>query len=271
LELLQISLIIIWVIFLKFVKKRGILLAAVVGLLICAGIWKFQQNTSTLLIGHPAPEGYPVLGVDVSSYQGKIDWNVMKKQNLQFAFIKATEGSRFTDPYFYSNYKNAVKAGLRVGAYHFFSFDSSGAMQAEHFLSVVQETNQANMLPPVIDIELYDTYEKNPLNKEWVIPQLQTFIVRVSEEYNMAPILYTNLRTYNLYLKNDFPDCAIWISNFSSPPYLPNPSLPDNRDWTFWQYTDKGRLQGYKGQERYIDINVFNGTELEFENYGKRI
>ena len=117
---------------------------------------------------------YPVRGVDVSSYQGEIDWKTLSSQNLSFAFIKATEGSSFVDPCFDYNYEKAQKTDLRIGAYHFFSYDSSGEDQAENFISTVSKID--NMLPPVIDLEFYGDKEKNPPEQKAVREQLDRML-----------------------------------------------------------------------------------------------
>ena len=100
-------------------------------------------------LNHPPKDKYPIRGVDVSEYQGDIDWSVLANQNIDFAFIKATEGSSYTDEHFSENWENASKTDLRIGAYHFFSLESSGKSQAEHFCDTVQGV--PNMLPPVVD------------------------------------------------------------------------------------------------------------------------
>ena len=87
-----------------------------------------------LLINNPSSAEFPVRGVDVSAYQGDIDWKTLASQNIDFAFIKATEGSNFTDKRFAFNFAEASKTSLRVGAYHFFSFESGGDTQAENFI-----------------------------------------------------------------------------------------------------------------------------------------
>lgn len=89
---------------------------------------------------------YPVWGVDVSHYQGEIDWEQFKRQGVQFAYIKATEGSGFVDDRYASNRESAGAAEIYVGAYHFFSFDSPASSQAEHFISTVGDLDGA--LPP---------------------------------------------------------------------------------------------------------------------------
>lgn len=90
----------------------------------------------------PSKKKYPVRGVDVSSYQGEIDWETLENQDIDFAFIKATEGSGYEDEYFQQNFQNASETGIRIGAYHFFSFDSSGITQAENFIKTVPKNTK---------------------------------------------------------------------------------------------------------------------------------
>ena len=73
-----------------------------------------------------------------------------------------------------------------------------------------------------------------------------------------------NQKSYKLYISGSFQDCDIWIRDVIS-----KPKLSDNREWTFWQYTNRERLEGYQGDEKYIDMNVFYGTNEEFDNYMK--
>jgi lysozyme len=204
---------------------------------------------------------YPVKGVDVSSYQGEIEWAQIQEQDLQFAFIKATEGSTFVDKYFESNWKGAESTLLRIGAYHFFSYDSEGKTQAQNFIKTVPINEQA--LPPVIDVEFYGDKEKNPPNRGQVEKELQIMVKMLEEHYGKHVILYTTQKAYDLYIKNSFEQCDIWIRDVFT-----KPSLPDNRKWTFWQYTDREQLDGYSGEEKYIDVNVFYGSEKEFKEYG---
>ena len=191
------------------------------------------------------------------AYQGTIDWKKLSEQNIQFAYIKATEGSEFVDEKFQENYKNAQETDLKIGAYHFFSYDSEGATQAENFINNVEKID--NMLPPVIDVEFYGEYEKNNPDKEKTQEQLRILIDKIKENYEVSPIIYATNESYELYIANNFEDCEIWIRDI-----IKSPDLPDNREWTFWQYTNREILDGYQGEETYIDMNVFNGTQEEF-------
>lgn len=115
------------------------LVAAVVTVAVTAGLlWAGVVHPN-----NPSREQHPVRGVDVSRYQGEVDWPVLAGQGIDFAFIKATEGSSYVDPHFALNLKGATDAGLRVGAYHFFSFESAGTTQADNVIKVVSSGSGA--------------------------------------------------------------------------------------------------------------------------------
>lgn len=211
-------------------------------------------------LNNPSKSKYPVRGVDVSSYQGDIAWQTLSSQNIDFAFIKATEGSSFVDPCFRDNYAEAQKCHIAVGAYHFFSFDSKGITQAENFMDTV--TPFEGMLPPVVDLEFYGDKEKNPPSRDAVRSELNDMLSALEEHYGLKPIIYATEKSYGLYLAGAYEEYDIWIRNVIS-----KPNLSDDRDWRFWQFTNRGRLHGYKGKEKYIDINVFNGSAEEFLSY----
>ena len=132
-------------------KKKLLLLASIilVILIIIITLW----YNGIIIFNYPSKEKYKIRGIDVSAYQGNIDWNILSNQEIDFAFIKATEGSSFVDEKFKENYENAIKTNLKIGAYHFFSYDSEGSTQADNFIKNVPKTEE--MLPPVVDIEFY--------------------------------------------------------------------------------------------------------------------
>lgn len=214
-----------------------------------------------IILNHPSSKHYPVRGVDVSAYQGEIDWDVLEKQEIDFAFVKATEGSSFVDRRFIQNYEEARKTDLRIGAYHFFSFDSSGKTQAENFIKNVPVDDE--MLPPVVDFEFYGDKEKNLPDKEEARQELRVLLKILTQEYGKKPVIYSTMKAYNRYIAGDFKEYDIWIRDV-----LRKPSLKDKREWTFWQYTSHEVLKGYHGDEKFIDMNVFHGTKSEFQAYG---
>ncbi len=197
---------------------------------------------------------YPVFGVDVSNYQGDIDWNELEAQNVSFAFIKATEGSGHTDESFRRNLERAASTDIRVSAYHFFSFDSAGETQANNFISSV-DRSEINM-PPVIDIEYYADKRKNKPSHEEAESILRPLLERLESYYGVKPIIYTTLPVYYRYISGRFSDYPLWIRCVNCE--------PDILEWKFWQYSDKGRLTGYIGEEEHIDLNVYNGSADDF-------
>ena len=226
-------------------------------LLLCVVLWYqgiLMPNSSTA-------KQYSVKGIDVSAYQGEINWKTLAKQPIEFAFIKATEGSTYKDKYFTKNWEGAKDTNLRIGTYHFFSFDSKGETQAQNYIQTVPRDK--NALPPVIDIEFYGDKEKNPPAPKQVEKELTAMIKILEDHYDKRIIIYTKPKAYKLYIQNKFKESDIWIRSV-----LSKPSLEDQKSWTFWQYSDRGRMEGYQGKEKFIDLNVFRGTKQEFDNYG---
>lgn len=201
--------------------------------------------------------GYPVWGVDVSHYQGEIDWQQFKEQGVEFAFIKATEGSSFVDEKYEENRKNARAEGLYIGAYHFFSFDSPPTSQAELFIATAGDLSGA--LPPVVDIEYYGDKRENPPKEDQVVSGLQELLDALEKEYGVKPVIYTTYAVYNKYIRNGFQEYPLWIRNVYYPP------ADIGREWTFWQYSDTGKLRGTAGEEEYVDLNVFRKGREELE------
>lgn len=205
------------------------------------------------------PKAYELFGVDVSSYQGEVDWPKLAEQGVDFAFIKATEGSGHTDRYFAANWENAGRAGVTAGAYHFFSYDSPGETQADNFIAAVPLTEE--MLPPVVDIEYYGTYLTHPMGKEETWAILDPLLAGLEEHYGVKPILYVTYESYLRYIAGaDYGDYPLWFSF---------PVVAPLANWTFWQYSHTARLEGYVGSEEKIDLNVFRGTAEEFAALGK--
>ena len=199
-------------------------------------------------------------GIDVSHYQGVIDWQTLSEQNIRFAFIKATEGSSTVDERFADNWNNVSRTELYAGAYHFFSFDSPASSQAALFIETVG--NLEGKLPPVIDIEYYGDKRQSPPDQEAVAESLQELLVILEDEYDAKPIIYTTYPVYRRYIKGHFDDYPLWIRNVYYTPDL-SPGL----NWQFWQYSDTAVLNGYQGDEACIDMNAFSGTENQLRQY----
>lgn len=227
----------------------GVTALTLVGLLVAYGIiWPNRILAA----------GHDVRGVDVAHYQGTIDWDVLADQDLDFAWIKATEGASHTDSRFTANWAAATQTDLLVGAYHFMSFESPGADQAANLVAEVPAT--PGTLPPVIDLEFYGTYYEDHPAPEAVHAILEPLVAGIEGHYGVAPIVYVTAEAYDLYLADRYPDLPVWIRSVAWAP-----RLSDGRDWTVWQYSNRDRLLGYDGVEPYIDMNVFAGTRKELE------
>lgn len=205
-------------------------------------------------------EKYEVQGVDVSHYQGNIDWDVLYSQGIDFAYIKATEGSSHVDTKFDINWENASKTEMKIGAYHFFSFDSEGKTQAQNYIEIVG--NLEGKLIPVVDVEYYGDKKSNPPAKEEVVAELKDMLQILEKEYDVKPMIYTTYTVYFKYLKNEFDDYPLWIRDV----YI-MPNILIGNIWTMWQYSDTSTLNGYSGAEKYIDRDVFYGKVEDLENY----
>ena len=203
---------------------------------------------------YPSTQQYPVRGIDISHHQGQIDWQKLQTENIQFAYIKATEGGDHKDKLFKQNWKNAQAIGLTTGAYHFFTFCRTGAEQADNFIATV--TKEASQLPPAIDLEYGGNCHTIP-TKAILLAQLKTFIEKITASYAQKPMIYATRDSYNNFLAGeDLADVSIWIRNIYK-----QPELSDGKKWTIWQFAHQGRLKGIKG---IVDLNVFNGNKAEF-------
>ena len=202
------------------------------------------------------PEGYEIHGIDISHYQGKIDWDELRGAQidgcpLRFVIIKSTEGASRVDDKFENNFYEAREHGFIRGAYHFWSNKSSAREQAYHFLSKVPLED--GDLPPVLDVE---HKPKNRSTEEFQ-RDILTWLHIVEDKYHVKPIIYTYYKFKELYLSAPvFDDYPYWIAHY----YVDE--VKYKGEWKFWQHTDAGRLPGIKG---YVDFNIYNGSYYDLK------
>ena len=232
---------------------------AIITLSVIGGVLLALLYKGVIWFNTPSTRDFPVRGVDVSWYQGNIDWNVLASNGIEFAFIKATEGSTHKDRRFTRNWKLARQTGLAVAAYHFFSFESPGSSQAANFIASVPKDPQA--LPPVVDFEHFGKTFQTDANAR---RELKALLVDLERHYDRNPIIYLDENMYKRYImgRSAFLAYPVWIRNIYT-----SPKLPDGRQWTFWQYKHREVLKGYDGPEKFIDMNVFNGSKAQFRNF----
>ena len=241
--------------------RRFILIVVTITILCISGFALFQwltyrraKYTHYTEFGINIPGGYSIHGIDVSKYQSFIAWEEVKKMRVQqiqmgFAFIKATQGPDNTDPQFHRNWKKIKEAGLYRGAYHFFIASKDGKLQADNFISKVEL--ESGDLRPVLDVEQLNGVSNGQLKTE-----IRKWLKAVEDHYGVKPIIYTNVDFYIRNLGSEFDDYPLWAAHYYQPG---QPRI--NREWTFWQHSDEGHVNGIVSK---VDFNVFNGDSVDF-------
>lgn len=210
-----------------------------------------------------APWTYAVHGVDVSRWQGEIDWPRVRASGAAFAFIKATEGGDMLDPRFAENWRAARDAGVLRGAYHFYYFCRPAAEQLAWFIRHVPKERGA--LPPVLDVEWNGhspTCRRRP-PPETVRAEMAVFLAGLRRHYGRSPIVYT---PPDFYRDNELwrvGGVTFWLRSVAGHPETVYPG----QDWGFWQYTGTGVVPGIRGP---ADINVFAGDPSDWRRWVAR-
>lgn len=193
------------------------------------------------------PEGYAHHGIDVSHWQGRIDWpEVAASGEVDFVFVKATEGRKTVDRRFARNWREAQAAGLPVGAYHYFSACRTGEEQADMFLATVEGGD----LPAVLDVEP-DARCNRGTRLQDNLEEVRTWLDRVEDATGTAPLLYASDATQRALL-GDFEE-ERWVAAYSRAPRRV-------QDWLVWQHTDRGAIPGITGP---VDRNVASAKGAE--------
>lgn len=199
------------------------------------------------------PAGYAVHGIDISHYQGNVDWTQLCRHiegefPLRFVFMKATEGGDYLDENFGDNFSAARQHGFIRGAYHYFIPRTDARKQADLFIRTVRL--EAGDLPPVLDVETTGKMPDRELQTA-----VRIWLETVEAHYGVKPILYTSYKFKTRYLNDSlFNTYPYWIAHY----YVD--SVRYDGVWNFWQHTDAGSVPGIKG---HVDLDVFNGSQEE--------
>jgi GH25 family lysozyme M1 (1,4-beta-N-acetylmuramidase)/LysM repeat protein len=197
-----------------------------------------------------------VPGIDVSYWEAGIDWKKVRGDGIRFVFVKTTEGETYVDPTFDDNWQGAKSVGILRAAYHFFHPNMNPVRQADKFIQVVRGMNDVGELPPILDMEVSDNQ-----TAQTIIDRAKTWLDRVQQNLGILPIIYSNpgFLKYSFSVPGGGPpfwtkDHILWIANYGQPqPLLP----PGWLKWTFWQYSESGRINGINAS---VDLDWFNGT-----------
>ena len=219
-----------------------------------------------MAVGMAQPRHYD--GIDVSHYQGVIDWKQVKQDSLiQFVYIKATEGKTFRDPRYKRNIREARKQGLKVGSYHFFHMSSSAREQFNNYKKMVKKSEQD--LIPMIDVELacskkrgcfLDNYNAgNEKHREAMVKRLRELADLMEEYYGCRPIIYCALPSYGSIIKGNFDDYPLYVGNYRD-------KKVKIKNCYIWQYSSNGCVRGISSENnnpKVCDIAAFyNGCRL---------
>ena len=167
-------------------------------------------------------------GIDASHHQGSIDWRAVAGDGITFAYLKATEGTSYTDPTFAQHRSEALDLGLRVGGYHYFQLCSSGAEQAAHFASVLGDLGGGNLLPGAVDLELAGSCATPPA-RDVLLAEVRTFLEEVEAMTGKEPVVYLFPEFEEAYdVAAELGDHRQWVRSLDGRP---------DREWWIWQQT----------------------------------
>ena len=202
-----------------------------------------------------------VMGIDVSHYQGVVNWDKVAKYGIHFAFAKATGGLDYIDPEFVHNWHGIRSAELHRGAYHFFYAGDDPVKQANHFVKTMGKL-RAHDMPPMLDVEIADH-----INTDLISGKVLIWLQTVEKATGRLPILYTDNGFADTVLTDDrLSRYPLWIADYAATIHsLPSPWKSSG--WTMWQYSEKGQVKGVNGE---VDSDKFKGSLTDLRNFIKK-
>jgi len=207
-------------------------------------------------------DGATTKGIDVSKWQGTIDWSKVRNAGVAFAFIRVSDGANSHDSKFAANWAGARNAGVIRGAYQFFRPAQSVTAQADLLLDAIGGSYTPGDLPPVIDVE-----DDAGLSTTTVASRVRQWVDRVHAALGVTPIVYTGKYFWRDEVGSpaSFAPNPLWIAQYTS--LCPDLPAPWSR-WTFWQYTDSGTISGISG---HVDTNRFNGSLAQLQAFANGV
>ena len=211
--------------------------------------------------GVAAAKNFRIEGIDISKWQGDVDWRMAKEAGVHFAFIKSTEGGDHLDERFLSNWMEAKAAGVPRAAYHFVYWCRPATEQAAWFRANVPADPSA--LPPVLDVEWNAESRTCParIPIEDARDKIRIMLRAMEAHTGKKPIIYTDITFHEDVLTGaGFDDYPFWVRSVAAEPE----ERYKERPWSFWQYTTTGLYPGVRGN---VDRTVFAGTEAEWQKF----
>jgi lysozyme len=235
-------------------RKRYAALALIIGTVLSAATLFELLDRGYVQFNNPSAREFPVRGLDVSHHQGTIDWNLLAHNGIQFAYMKASEGATFRDNRFSRNWAGARKAGIVPGAYHYYSLCVPPALQAANFLASAPPS-ATPALPPAVDLEFAGNCSRKPTPAAFQA-DLHVFLDSVQAAWKRPVVLYVTSDFYP-YVEGKFNGNPLWVRSIFG-----RPSFEGFGQWQFWQYANRGRLDGVSS---LVDLNVSNLSQSGFQ------
>ncbi|MCD6498919.1 MAG: hypothetical protein J7M25_11560 [Deltaproteobacteria bacterium] len=200
-------------------------------------------------------DGDVLYGIDVSHWQGVVDWDRVAADGVTFAFMRVSDGTRVLDSQFSRNWSETRRVGIIRGAYQFFRPKQDPEGQADVLIDALGGTVTPGDLPPVIDVEVSDG-----LSRSTVTTRIQRWVDRVESRLHVAPIVYTSPGLWSsISGSDDFENLALWVAHYRvTCPRMPWPWT----QWAFHQYSDRESVNGISGK---VDGDKFNGTLADLQ------
>ena len=186
-------------------------------------------------------------GLDVSHYQGTIDWKDVAEAGIMFAFAKTTDGITYTDPMWTTNKTNAPANGVLIGGYHFYQPADDPTQQADSFVAALGDIS--GHLPPVVDLEK----APDASSAAQYAGEVRVFLEAVAEATGCTPMIYASPSFYGEYLAAELAAFTLWLAEYRS-----TPPPADGPDWLFWQHSQNDFVNGISGA---VDADWFAGDQ----------
>jgi lysozyme len=233
---------------------RWMIAAAFVALGGCAGgVYETES--------YPKPTDFPIHGIDVSKFQGEIDWSEVRRSGVKFAWIKATEGANYVDPKFWDNWRQAQEAGVPRGAYLFNYWCRPWQDEMAWFEATVPVDPTA--LPPVLDAEATPTSKtcRRTLDPAQTVDDMRQMLAEMQRHFGRRPVVYTTVDFYRSILRPAaLAEYPIWVRSTKYHPAVKYGARP----WHFWQYESDGHVPGIQAK---VDRNAFFGNADQWEAF----
>lgn len=222
----------------------------------------------TLVVNPPKPKPVPATGIrkkvhskgtrargiDVSVWQGTIDWNKVAKSGVKFAIARVSHGVKIKDTQFKRNWLEIKKKGLVRGAYQYFMPNQSATQQANIICNAIGKLGPGD-LPPVLDIE-----ERAGMSGAAIKKAIDTWVKIVKKKTGLTPIVYTSPGFWNP-LGVKLTGVDLWVAHWG----VSSPTRPAGwGDWWFWQKSATGKVPGIKGN---VDLDEFHGTFSDLKKF----